>query len=194
MTDPLGFALAALILLAAPGPTNALICLGAATLGARRALLLALAALTAYSLAIGLLLTVLQTVLAALPWLGNAVAMVVAAYLLVLAWRLWQTAAGARTAGARITPSRVFMVTLFNPKAFVLAFSILPRGDAALHWYLLALAGIIALVALGWLLLGVLIGAAAGAGHERRLNRLSSVVLAAFAGVILWRVLQGWLA
>lgn len=194
MMDPLGFALATLILLAAPGPTNALVCVGGATLGMRRGLLLVLAALAAYSLAIALLLGVLQTVLDALPWLGDAVATLVAAYLILLAWRLWQQGQAAGQPMSQITPTKVFLVTVVNPKAFVLAFSILPRGDAALHWYLLALAGIIALVALGWLLLGVLIGAAAGAGHQRLLNRLSSGVLAGFAGVILWRVLQGWLA
>ena len=42
-----------------------------------------------------------------------------------------------------------------------------------------------------WLLLGVVIGAAAGARHDLLLKRLSSAVLAGFAGLILWNVLQG---
>lgn len=191
VTTPLTFALAALILLLAPGPTNALLWIGGAERGLRRGLLLVLAATAGYGVAISLILLVLQPVLRAVPWLGDVLALVVAFYIALLAVRLWRRPGAAQTGAGLIAPARVFVITLLNPKAFVLALSILPLQSPQLHWYLLALTGIILLVASAWLLLGVVIGAAAGARHDQLLKRLSSAVLAGFAGLILWNVLQG---
>lgn len=192
MTTPLSFTLAAFILLLAPGPTNALLWIGGAERGLPRGLPLVLAATAAYLLAIGLILLVLQPVLRVLPWLGDVLALSVAAYIVVLAVRLWCQGGSAQPAVGLVAPSRLFVVTLLNPKAFVLALSILPLHSPQLQWYLLALAGIILLVASAWLLLGVLVGAAAGARHERLLKRVSAAVLAGFAGLILWNVWQGF--
>ena len=191
MTTPLTFALAALILLAAPGPTNALLWIGGAERGLPRGLWLVLAATAGYGVAISLILLVLQPVLGVVPWLGDVLALVVALYIAVLAGRLWRRPGVAQTDVGLIAPARVFVVTLLNPKAFVLALSILPLQSPQLHWYLLALAGIILVAGSAWLLLGALIGAAAGARHDLLLKRLSSVVLAGFAGLILGNVLQG---
>jgi threonine/homoserine/homoserine lactone efflux protein len=192
VTSPFSFALAAFILLLAPGPTNALLWIGGAERGLRRGLPLVLAATAAYLLAIGLILLVLQPLLRLLPWLGDVLALSVAAYIAVLAARLWRQSGSTQPQAALVAPSRLFVVTLLNPKAFVLALSILPGQSPQLHWYLLALAGIILLVASAWLLLGVVVGAAAGARHERRLKRVSAAVLAGFAGLILWNVWQGF--
>jgi len=191
LTTPLTFALAALILLVAPGPTNALLWIGGAERGARRGLALVLAATAGYIVAVSLIVLLLQPVLAVVPWLGSVLALAVAVYIAVLAVRLWRRPGAAQTGAGLITPSRVFVATLLNPKAFVLALSIVPLQSPHLHWYLLALAGIILLAGSAWLLLGALIGAAAGARHDLLLKRLSSVVLAGFAGLILWNVLQG---
>ncbi len=192
MTTPLSFTLAAFILLLAPGPTNALLWIGGAERGLPRGLPLVLAATAAYLLAIGLILLVLQPVLRVLPWLGDVLALSVAAYIVVLAVRLWCQGGSAQPVVGLVAPSRLFVVTLLNPKAFVLALSIVPLHSPQLHWYLLALAGIILLVASAWLLLGVLVGAAAGSRHERLLKRVSAAVLAGFAGLILWNVWQGF--
>lgn len=192
MTTPLSFTLAAFILLLAPGPTNALLWIGGAERGLRRGLPLVLAATAAYLLAIGLILLVLQPVLRAQPWLGDVLALSVAAYIAVLAVRLWHRGGSAQPPAGLVTPTRLFVVTLLNPKAFVLALSILPVQSPQLHWYLLALAGIILLLASAWLLLGGVMGAAAGARHEWLLKRVSAAVLAGFAGLILWNVWQGF--
>ena len=191
LTSPLTFALAALILLVAPGPTNALLWIGGAERGARGGLWLVLAATGGYIVAVSLIVLLLQPVLVVVPWLGDVLALVVAGYIALLAVRLWRRPGAAQTGAGLIAPSRVFVVTLLNPKAFVLALSILPLQSPQLHWYLLALAGIILLAGSAWLLLGALIGAAAGNRHDLLLKRLSSVVLAGFAGLILWNVLHG---
>lgn len=191
MTTPLTFALAALILLVAPGPTNALLWIGGAERGVRRGLLLVLAATAGYGVAVSLIALLLQPVLRAVPWLGSALALAVAVYIAVLAVHLWRQGGAEPRDAVLVSPAKVLVVTLLNPKAFVLALSIVPLQSPQLHWYLLALGGIILLAASAWLLLGALIGAAAGARHELLLKRLASIVLAGFSGLIIWNVLQG---
>jgi threonine/homoserine/homoserine lactone efflux protein len=193
VTTPLSFTLAAFILLAVPGPTNTLLWIGGAERGARRALPLALAEVAGYATAIMLILFLLQPLLEAVPWLRQALSLVVACYVLVLAQRLWRPLHNTPTTPTQITVAKVYAVTLLNPKAFVLALSILPASNPGLHWYLLALAGIILSVGSGWVVLGALVGAAVGAGNVLMLKRVSAVVLAGFASLLLWRVLQGFL-
>ncbi len=177
-----------MLLLATPGPTNTLLWVAAATSGARRALPLVLAELSGYASAIALILLLLQPMLVALPWLRAALTCVVACYIALLALRLWKGPSTSEESPLVVTPGKVYLTTLLNPKAFVFALGILPVGDPAIVWFLLMLGGCILLAGSGWVLLGALAGVATNARHGRWLTRLSSVVLGGFAGLLLWSV------
>lgn len=84
MTDPLLFALAALAILATPGPTNTLLAAGAASAGFRQALPLAPAEAAGYLIAISVIGYGLGPAVAASPLLGLALRLAVGAFAVVL--------------------------------------------------------------------------------------------------------------
>lgn len=185
MTDPVLFALAVLALLATPGPTNTLLATAGASGGFRRSLLLVPAEAAGYLLAISLIFTLLGPAVAALPALGLALRVLVGAYLLHVAWKLWRAAPGGRAAGL-VTPARVFLTTLFNPKALVFALGIVPLGAEGGAFYLAAFALLTMMVALGWIGVGALLGRAAHrTGQGALVPRLGAAAVGAFALMLL---------
>jgi threonine/homoserine/homoserine lactone efflux protein len=131
MEDPALFALAVLVILGTPGPTNSLLATGGATLGWRRALSLIPAEAAGYGISITVLGLLLGPVVAGQPLVATALRLLVGAYLLVLAVRLWRRGAPGWTGGALVRPRQVFVTTLLNPKALVFAFGVVPFGGAA---------------------------------------------------------------
>lgn len=185
MTDPVLFALAVLALLATPGPTNTLLATAGASGGFRRSLLLVPAEAAGYLLAISFIFTLLGPAVAALPALGLALRVLVGAYLLHVAWKLWRAAPG-RLAAGLVTPARVFLTTLFNPKALVFALGIVPLGAEGGALYLAAFALLTMMVALGWIGVGALLGQAAhSTGHGALVPRIGAAAVGAFALMLL---------
>jgi threonine/homoserine/homoserine lactone efflux protein len=182
VTHPLAFLLAAATLLLAPGPTNTLLALGAAQDGVRRALILLVAALAAYVLAIVVYRVVLGPVVAAYPMVGVALKIVVAAYLVWLAVRLWRAPAG--TGGVReVTATALFTTTLLNPKALIFALTIFPAANAGILGYYAVFAALVLASGSAWALLGVGVSAASGT-RAGWIPRVASVALIGFAGYI----------
>ncbi|MBS1166566.1 MAG: hypothetical protein H6R00_2591 [Proteobacteria bacterium] len=172
----------ALLLLLLPGPTNALVAAATATDGLGRLTGAVGAALAAYGLALtvlGLGANVLtETAPAAAPFLK----LLASAALALSAIKLWRADSSAGTA---VPTRRVFLITLINPKALVLAFAILPPGlpSPAL------VAGIIAAIAFAtvvWGLAGLIIGRL-GRRYvgDGAVNKATAGVLAAFAGALM---------
>lgn len=176
MTDPLVFALAALLLLGVPGPTNAALATAAASGGRPWPLLGAV--LAGYVLAVTLARLLLVPLVAALPPLGPLLKLAVALYLGYVAVRLWRSrpAGGAAPLGA----GTLFLVTLTNPKSLVIAVSILPAAHPLLAVYGLGLAAILLLTSMAWYGLGRLLAHLA-APHARLIPRGGALVLAALA-------------
>ncbi|MEO6012206.1 MAG: lysine transporter LysE [Devosia sp.] len=184
MTDPVLFFLAVLTILATPGPTNTLMATAGATAGISRSLPLLPAELSAYLIAILAIRIVLAPVIAAYPVIGVALKMAVAAYLVWLSIKLWRQKSSFGDNTRAVSFPNVFVTTLLNPKALILALTIFPREATGLVWYFVAFAVTVLAAGGGWIVLGRLLGAAAG---ERAvlLPRIASLALVGFAGFLL---------
>ncbi|MQW88013.1 LysE family translocator [Sinorhizobium saheli] len=155
--QPLAFALAILVLLATPGPTNTLLWLSGAAVGLRRSARLLLGELGGYLLVIVPATTLAAPWLAAHPEIGLLLKFAAASWILLMARGLW--AAKARDAGGRpITLGRVFVTTLLNPKALIIALVIMPQvGLAAMLPWLAGFAALTVSVGSLWIVAGALL-------------------------------------
>jgi threonine/homoserine/homoserine lactone efflux protein len=183
MTDPLLFFVAVVTLLATPGPTNTLLATSGALSGFRRSLPLLAAELAGYLLAVCLIGLVLRPVLLAVPLLAISLKVVVAVYLLNIAWKLWRRGATPDAVGVVSAPA-MFVATLLNPKAIIFSLGILPFGHPGIEPYLAGFSVLVVCLGAIWIGIGRAAGIAAGARHARHLPRIASVILTAFAGVI----------
>lgn len=186
MTDPVLFALTVLTILGTPGPTNTLLAAGGATAGFRRALVLVPAEAAGYLIAISTIGLVLGPFLAAHPSIGLVLRVAVGAYLLMLSLRLWQSGAAAIETGAQaISPRQVFVTTLLNPKAVILALGVIPF-DAANRWlYMLGFLLLLLVAGPAWIAAGAGMGRAARSmGWGRLVPRIGAASVAGFAVVL----------
>ena len=182
MTDPILFVLAILTLLGTPGPTNTLLATSGALTGCRASLPLLGAELSGYLAAGGLIRLVLGPVLVAAPLLAMGLKLLVAAYLVVLAVRLFRRRAAAAEARP-VTFGDVLVTTLLNPKAPIVALAVIPQGAAgeALYWAGFAL--LVPLMGGLWIGIGRGLGLAAGT-RVLWLTRAAGAVLLVFAGLV----------
>ena len=182
MTDPYLFGTAALALLIAPGPTNTLLATVGALTSVRRSLPHVLATLVAYALAIAAYRLMLAPILAGTPWVGVALKVVVAGYVLWLAVKLWRAAVS--LSDRPVAAADIFVATLFNPKGLILALALLPQDADDLLLHAAALAVLATVSSLFWVSLGRLIIVTAGDRGRPWIGRSGSVVLVGFAGLI----------
>ena len=190
MSSPLLFLAAVLTLLGTPGPTNTLLATSGAVLGLRRSLALLVAELAGYLLAIATIRIILGPVIHAYPLLAAALKIAVALYLALIAVRLWRRGGGTLASGAATVSVRsVFVTTLLNPKALIFALSVIPAEHPQLVWFFAAFALAVPSVGFCWILLGRAIGAATGENHPGLVQRIASVALVGFAGLIAASVL-----
>jgi threonine/homoserine/homoserine lactone efflux protein len=172
-----------LLLLLMPGPTNTLIMTAGATQPLRRMLPIQLAEVTAYSIAVSLLL-LLETVLGNWRSLGAVgLKSIAIAIILVLAYRLWhRRKLAARDSGTLITPKTIFFVTLFNPKALVFAFAIFTPIASVSDWAVKEALFAALVIVCGWAWIGA--GHLLGTGRLRGssfIPTLSAAALCCFA-------------
>jgi len=187
MLDPIAFTLAALALLAAPGPTNTLLATSGAAAGLVRSLPLALAAAVGYVVGTLAVAVVLAPLAQSSFALNIALRVACGAYLLFAAWRLWQEAKIVHAEGATVSFRRILLATSLNPKGIVFATMIVPHL-APLHMqvlpYIAGLAGLSVLVAIAWTALGASLRAGAGldSAFARRAGALLLAVFALLVG------------
>ncbi len=179
-------ALAVLLLLVTPGPTNTLLAVAGAERGWARAVRLVPAELGGYLATVAPLALLGARFLDRAPAARAGLTLLAAAWVAWLAvsmWRLPRAAAGQVTVTAR----RVAATTLLNPKALVFGLLVLPAAEAGRQALNLALfAAEVALVASAWAAVGASLraGAADGApGLPPAWRRAASVVL---GGMSLW--------
>ena len=151
MQDVLSFILSVVLLLAMPGPTNTLLAASAASVGFRRSLRLLPAELGGYMIAITLYRTAAAPLVAGWPAAAPLLKLLAAAYLIGSSVGLVRrgVAAGHFTTAPM---TRVFVTTLLNPKALILALAIFPQSGAARASMLFVLT--CAAIGSGWLLIG----------------------------------------
>ena len=185
MIDPLAFALAVVALLAAPGPTNALLAIAGAGGGWRDALPSVLAAPAAYLLAIAALTTALAPLAAHLPAVMTALRIACALYLMVVSVKLWRYSYQRNMATTPVSASAIFTTTLLNPKGFVLATSVFPTGLGAfgLAPYFAGFATLCVAISLGWFSLGALANNSNARAHCI-FCRVGSLAMAGFSGLL----------
>lgn len=180
----LPFALSVALILAVPGPTNALLSASGGTKDLRHAAALIVAEVVAYLTAIAVLRAAGGWAIAVIPGLGPVLQASIAVYLLVVAWQLWKSGTVAAAAESPVGPREIFLVTLMNPKALLFAYGILPATldgvIAAQHAVVFVLTT--ATVATAWILIGMTLRRgllSRGAAHL--VPRIAAVVILVFA-------------
>jgi threonine/homoserine/homoserine lactone efflux protein len=184
MTDPVAFALAVLFLLITPGPTNTLLLTAGASSGLR-ALRLIPAEVAGYLTTILIVGTLIGDWVRGVPSLAFALRLVIAAYLLYLAIRLWRAGLAIGATQQLIGFRDVLVTTLLNPKALLFALGIIPVHASGSLAYFIAFVAMVIGAGSGWAMLGVALarGLLPKSGTHL-VPRLGAVVIAAFAAYL----------
>jgi threonine/homoserine/homoserine lactone efflux protein len=174
-----------MLLLAMPGPTNALLAAAGAARGVGNAFALLAAESAGYAIALMLLLSLNEIAGSFRGEIGTALRASAAIILLVTAWRMWRSAGTSDGSGKpRTAPGagNIFLLTLFNPKAPILGFAIFPSvvAEGALFPAAVLFSAIVAVTGLGWILVGAATRKLPGQPHLV-VARVSSLVIAGFA-------------
>lgn len=185
---PTETALALLVLLAAPGPTNTLLALAGAERGWRPALRLLPAVPLAYLATTVPLALVGADLLDAIPSARAIVTVLAAAWVLRLALGMWRVPRQPDGAPA-VTVRTVVVTTLLNPKSLIVGLVLLPASDGSRLAANLALfTGEVLVVSLLWTALGSTLRRGAGAGLPTPWRRAASVWLGALGLYLLGHV------
>ncbi len=179
-------ALAVLVLLLTPGPTNSLVLLAGAERGLAGAMRLIPAELAGYVVTVVPLALVGASLLEGQAGLQGAVTLAAGAWVAVLALRLWRT--GATPKDLSVGPRALFVTTALNPKGLIFGLVLLPSPDR-LAANLALFAGLVVAVATLWALAGAALRGG-GTGQPRALfllRRLASLWLAAISLVLIAR-------
>lgn len=170
---------ASFLLLMTPGPTNTLLAAAGARHGLARSALLPLAESLGYCVAISTLVIATGFFRDAV-WLAITVKLLAAAWLALSAVRLWRLRfdLSAESGGNRF--SRVFLATLFNPKALLVATVLIPEtGLLQSIPSITAYAALSALTGYAW----VWLGSAMPGGARVHAYRFSAIVLTVFSAL-----------
>lgn len=153
MTIP-EFTLAILLLLCTPGPTNTLMALGGYARGWLKGLPLIAGELGGYLLVIVPVATLAAPFFDAYPQALVWAKLAAGVWVLYLGYRLWTFEKQAKEA-VEISIRQVFVTTVLNPKALIIALVIMPHcGLTELAPWLALFAGLVLLAANGWIAFG----------------------------------------
>ncbi len=180
--QPLSFALAILLLLATPGPTNTLLWLSGAAAGMHRSLPLLLGELGGYLTVIVPVAVLAAPLLSAHPEIGLLLKLAAACWILFMAHALWTMKA--HTASERpITSGQVFITTILNPKALIVALVIMPQvGLQAMLPWLAAFSALTLSAGSLWIAAGTLLARLSRRPVGPRLpRRIAAACLVAFS-------------
>lgn len=153
---PVQFILAIMLLLGTPGPTNTLMALGGYARGWVMALPLILGELGGYLLVIVPVATLAAPFFEAYPQASLWAKLLAGTWVLYLSYRLW-TADRKEGTAAEISVRQVFVTTVLNPKALIIALVIMPHaGLIELMPWLGLFALLVLIAANGWIAFGSL--------------------------------------
>jgi len=179
-------ALAVLVLLVTPGPTNTLLFLAGTERGWARSLRLIPAELAGYLTGVIPLMLLGAALLARFPALEPAITLLAAIWIAILAARLIRPSR-ATLADAAVSGRLVFLTTLLNPKALIFGLVLLPGLAAASN--LAIFAAEVVVVAAGWAAAGAVL-AKGQSGWLLVLRRVAAVWLAVVAATLMLRGLS----
>ncbi|WP_176045601.1 LysE family translocator [Burkholderia sp. BCC1644] len=184
------------LVLIVPGPTNTLLFSSGISVGLARTLPLVLAEAAGYVTAISVWGMSLLALAVQHPQVLSAIKIACSSYLLLLAAKMWTR--GRLEDDQRpkaVTRRDMFVATLLNPKAFLLASTAFPlqafhdanHGVAAFGTFLLILVP----VGAGWASLGRVTGIlASGPSQITALLRSASLLLVLFSGTLLYSAVK----
>ncbi len=154
---PTEFTLAIFLLLCTPGPTNTLMALGGYAQGWTKSLPLIAGEIGGYLLVIVPVATLAAPFFDAYPQASVWVKLTAGAWVLYLGFRLWASGKQAKET-VEVSLRQVFVTTVLNPKALIIALVIMPHGglSALLPWLGL-FAMLVLLAANGWIAFGSLL-------------------------------------
>jgi threonine/homoserine/homoserine lactone efflux protein len=183
MADPLQFLLTVVMLLLVPGPTNTVMATAGA--GAPRSPVPLLAAeLLGYATIIVLATLLLVPLAAAWPPAAIIVKLVVVAYLILVAVKLWRERIALDSRQTIIIgPRLVFFTTALNPKGLIFAVTVFPHDHPQLWAYACTFAFCVVTCGLIWFSLGRGLAALSGP-RAAILPRVASIALIGFAALI----------
>lgn len=181
----LQFTLAILLLLCTPGPTNTLMALGGYARGWARALPLVGGELAGYLVVIIPVASLAAPFFDTYPEASLLAKLAAGSWVLYLSYRLWSSGRKAGE-GAEISVRQIFVTTVLNPKALLIALVIMPHaGLAALMPWIALFAALVLLAANGWILFGRLMRRAERFEIKPLLvHRVAAVCLFLFAMVL----------
>lgn len=189
----LTFIVSSLALLAAPGPTNALLATAGAAMGFARSWRLIAAVLVGYLVAIVALRTLAGPLIATHPAFGTSLRIAAAAYLVMLAAKLWHRGKPQIATDTPIAATNVLISTLLNPKGLIFAFTILPEdlAGAGLALHMVVLAAAIIATATTWIAAGSALESGTRGKVKAQVGyRTSAVALLVLAGTLTAHALQ----
>lgn len=190
MTMP-ELALALMMLLLTPGPTNTLVLLSGAERGFLKTLPLIPAELAAYLAVVLPLALAAEALSESLGILRPALAAVAGIWVLYLAWTMWRFTPE-RGQPQTVTARRLAVTTLLNPKGLVMGLVLLPAAGVGVASVTL-MTGCIAAVAALWAFFGCCLpGPDEGADLPPRLLRRAAAVW--LAGLSVFIVAGGFTA
>lgn len=180
------FVLAALTVLAAPGPTNTLLAASGASVGIHGSLRLVPAGIGGYLISIAALEVLIGPVVALHPLALPALKVSASLWLLFCAAKLCrERGSGLSRAETLISVRQVFVTTLVNPKTLIFAFAIFPQAPLVqlLPWFI-EFCFLVLFAAFGWIGLGALIARSAGPlATPLHVRRATALGLAVFATI-----------
>ncbi|MDH4442782.1 MAG: hypothetical protein QE284_20670 [Rhizobium sp.] len=192
------FALAVLLLLLTPGPTNTLLAVAGAARGLKASLPLVGAELAGYLTTISTLVFVAAPVLAGQPTAALVVKLASTVWVLLLAIRLWSHPPTAADPGA-VNPLGVFATTVLNPKGLIIGLALIPPamagspgGLAAPLPFLGVFSILVVFVALAWLIFGAAVLRRVAVARPMLFGRIAASFLVLFAASLAGRAI-GWI-
>ncbi len=190
MTFP-EFAAAVLLLLATPGPTNTLLSLAGWSRGIIRALPLLVGEIAGYLTVIVPVALLAGPLLDRTPAVLPLVKLAAGLWVFFLAVRLWRSAHALASADG-IGIAQVYVTTVLNPKASIIALVIMPHGTFAdiLPW-LAAFTALTLSAGASWIVAGSGLGRAAkGWLTGATVRRAAAVCLVGFSMILTGTSLQ----
>lgn len=191
------FALAVLLLLLTPGPTNTLLAVSGAARGLKASLPLIGAELAGYLTAIVPLVFLAAPLLAEQPVASLVIKLASTLWVLLLAARLWTRPSSATEPGA-ITAATVYGTTVLNPKALIIGLALIPPASFAAPEtlvvplpYLALFALLVMFVATCWLSAGAAILRRLAITNPLLFGRIAASFLAVFAISLAGRAIGG---
>jgi len=192
------FALAVLLLLLTPGPTNTLLAVSGAARGLKASLPLIGAELAGYLTTIVPLVFLAAPLLADQPVASLVIKLASTLWVLLLAARLWTRPPSAAEPGA-VTAATVYGTTVLNPKALIIGLALVPPASFAAPEtlfvplpYLAVFALTVMVVATCWLSTGAAILRRVATTNPLLFGRVAASFLVVFAISLAGRAI-GWI-